>query len=211
MFTDNGDIVTRTVINAAGVQAAAMGQLAGVNIPVTPRQGQILVTERTFPVTGRKMMEFGYLMTKFNQSEYVRRVTPEMEKNGVAFVFEPTGAGNFLVGSSRRFAGFDLTTDPGVIGAIAQRAVRFYPVLKQVRIIRCYAGLRPYTPDHFPIVSATTVPGFYVAAGHEGNGITLSLVTGRLMAEMIAGAPPVIDTEPLRLDRFAATEDAHDR
>ena len=203
VVTDAGHIITGTVVNAAGVHSPALGRMVGLSIPTTPRQGQILVTERTFPVAQRKMMEFGYLAAKFHQSDYQRQVTPEMEKNGVAFVFEPTQAGNFLIGSSRRFSGFDLTTDPEVIRAIAQRAMRFFPALKQARIIRSYAGLRPYTPDHFPIVSATDVPGFYVASGHEGNGITLCLVTGRLMAEIIDGRPTAMEIEPLALARFS--------
>ena len=204
VITDGGDILTDTVINAAGVGAPAVGRMVGVAIPITPRQGQILVTERTFAITGRKMMEFGYLATKFHREGYRRRVDAQMEENGVAFVFEPTGAGNFLIGSSRRFSGFDRGTDLAVLGAVARRAARFYPVLKQVRIIRSYAGVRPYTPDHFPIVSKTAVPGFFVAAGHEGNGITLCLATGKLMAEMVTGAPMSMDVGPLCLERFAA-------
>ncbi len=202
VVTDRGDVSAPVVVNAAGVWAPAIGRMVGIDIPVSPRQGQILVTERTFSITHRKMMEFGYLMTKFEKTGYRRRVSPEMAENGVAFVFEPTGAGNYLIGSSRRFSGMDTTTDATVIRAIAQRALRFFPVLSRVRIIRSYAGLRPYAPDHFPIVSATRIPGFYVATGHEGNGITLSLITGTLMAQMIAGQPTAIDTGPLSLDRF---------
>ncbi|MFW5635241.1 MAG: NAD(P)/FAD-dependent oxidoreductase [Thermodesulfobacteriota bacterium] len=210
IITDGPDILTPTVINAAGIRAPEIGRMVGVEIPITPRQGQILVTERTFGLTRRKVMEFGYLMTKFEKEGYRRRVTPEMEANGVAFVLEPTGAGNFLIGSSRRFTGFDTTTDPTVIRAIAERAVRFYPALARARLIRTYAGLRPYTPDHFPIISPTPVDGFFVAAGHEGNGITLSLITGKLTTQMIAGESPDIDLKPLRLDRFDS-ENPHAR
>ncbi len=210
IITDGPDILTPTVVNAAGIGAPEIGRMVGVEIPITPRQGQILVTERTFGLTRRKVMEFGYLMTKFEKEGYRRRVTPEMEANGVAFVLEPTGAGNFLIGSSRRFAGFDTATDPTVIRAIGERAVRFYPALARARLIRTYAGLRPYTPDHFPIISPTPVDGFFVAAGHEGNGITLSLITGKLTTQMIAGESPDIDLKPLRLDRFDS-EIAHAR
>ena len=210
ILTDGPDILTQTVVNAAGIWAPEIGRMVGVDIPITPRQGQILVTERTFALTRRKVMEFGYLMTKFEKEGYRRRVTPEMEANGVAFVLEPTGAGNFLIGSSRRFTGFDTATDTTVIRAVAERAVRFYPALARTRLIRTYAGLRPYTPDHFPIISPTPVDRFYVAAGHEGNGITLSLITGKLTAQIIAGEPPDIDLHPLRLDRFdSETPHAH--
>jgi sarcosine oxidase subunit beta len=91
-----------------------------------------------------------------------------------------------------------------VLRAMAQRAIRFFPVIKDINFIRSYAGLRPYTPDHMPIISVTEVPGFYVAAGHEGDGIGLSLLTGKLITQMICGEPLAITVEPLRLSRFEA-------
>jgi sarcosine oxidase subunit beta len=90
--------------------------------------------------------------------------------------------------------------------AIAQRAIRFFPVIKDIRMIRSYAGLRPYTPDHFPIISETDIPGFYVAAGHEGDGIGLSLITGKLISQMICQESTEVSVEPLRLNRFATAE-----
>ena len=200
--TDQGSILTPRVVNAAGIWAAHIGKMIGLDIPVEPRKGQILVTERTFRVAGRAVIEFGYLMAKFGKGDYQRQITPEMEKYGIALVLEPTGAGNFLIGSSRQFADADTTVDVHLLKALAQRAIRFFPVIRQIQIIRSYAGLRPYTPDHFPIVSETRVPGFYVAAGHEGNGIGLSLITGKLMAQIITREPTDIAMEPLGLDRF---------
>jgi sarcosine oxidase subunit beta len=85
---------------------------------------------------------------------------------------------------------------------MAQRAIRFFPVIKDIKIIRSYAGLRPFTPDHLPIISEAEVPGFYVAAGHEGDGIGLSLITGKLISQMICGEQPAVTTEPLKLSRF---------
>ena len=65
---------------------------------------------------------------------------------------------------------------------LAKRAIRFYPILKDIHVIRAYAGLRPYAEDHFPIISdVPEVPGFYIAAGHEGNGIGLAPITGKLI------------------------------
>jgi sarcosine oxidase subunit beta len=200
--TDQGSIDTPRVVNAAGVWAPHIGKMIDMDIPVKPRKGQILVSERTFQVARRAVIEFGYLMAKFGKGGYQRRITPEMQKYGIAFVFEPTGAGNFLIGSSRQFADMDTTVDVQLLKAMAQRAIRFFPVIRHIQIIRSYAGLRPYTPDHFPIVSETRVPGFYVAAGHEGDGIGLSLITGKLMAQIIAREPTDISIEPLRLDRF---------
>lgn len=204
VVTEKEEIVTKRVVNAAGAWAPEIGKLVGLDIPIRPRQGQMLVAERTFPVARRKVMEFGYMMAKLESSDYARNVTPEMEKYGVALVFEPTEATNFLIGSSRRFVGMDTSCHIDVLRAMAQRAIRFFPVIKDIKIIRSYAGLRPFTPDHLPIISETEVPGFYVAAGHEGDGIGLSLITGKLISQMICGEQPAITTEPLRLSRFKA-------
>jgi sarcosine oxidase subunit beta len=202
VVTDSGSINTPVVVNAAGIWAPQIGRMVGLDIPIKPRQGQLLVAERTATIARRKVMEFGYMMAKFGTGSYARKVTPEMERFGVALVFEPTGAHNFLIGSSRRFVGNDTASDYSVIRAIAERAIRFFPVIRDIRIIRTYAGLRPYTPDHFPIISETKIPGFYIAAGHEGDGIGLSLITGKLISQVIFEEPTEVSMEPLRLDRF---------
>ena len=71
-----------------------------------------------------------------------------------------------------------------------------------MRILRSFAGLRPASADGYPILSPTHVGGVYVASGHEGNGIGLSLVTGKLMSQLICGQAPVMDMAPLHIDRF---------
>jgi sarcosine oxidase subunit beta len=205
VVTEGEEILSKRVVNAAGVWAAEIGKLVGLDIPIKPRQGQMLVAERTFPVARRKVMEFGYMMAKFDSQGYVRRVTPEMKKYGVALVFEPTEAQNFLIGSSRRFVGMDTSCHIDVLNAMAQRAIRFFPVIKDIKVIRSYAGLRPFTPDHLPIISETEVPGFYVATGHEGDGIGLSLITGKLISQMICDEAPEIPIEALKLSRFKDT------
>ena len=203
VVTTAGSVLTRNVVNCAGVWAKEIGRMVGLDIPVEARQGQILVSEQTFPVARRKVVEFGYLMAKFQGAAYKRDVPPEVEEHGVAFVFEPTRAENFLIGSSRRFTGRDTRCHIGVMRALAARAMHFFPVMKDIKIIRGYAGLRPYTPDHMPIVSGTDVPGFYIAAGHEGDGIGLSLVTAEIISGLVRGKPADLDLTPLSFSRYA--------
>jgi sarcosine oxidase subunit beta len=77
-------------------------------------------------------------------------------------------------------------------------------------LIRSYAGLRPWTKDHLPIVShVDEIPGFYIAAGHEGDGISLAAITGRLIEELINEKPTSITTEPLRYNRFNKVKVGH--
>lgn len=195
-------IETDVVVNCCGVKAPEVGAMVGIQIPIRGRQGQILVSEQSFKVAKQKVMEFGYMMAKFqNSGDYKRPVTEDMEKYGVALVYEPTGGDNFLLGSSRYFTD-SLDAEFDVMRAIAQRGIRFFPVMKDIKVIRCYAGVRPFTPDHMPIVSATEIPGYFIAAGHEGDGVGMSAVTGLLMSQMIAGQKTQFDMEPLMIRRF---------
>ena len=205
LFTVSGadyEAVTPIVINAAGVYAPVIGEMLGVRIPIRPRQGQILVAESDAPLVSRTVTEFGYLMAKYGSGSWKRNVDPVTEENGVAMVVEPTEAGNFLIGSSRRFAGYDTTTSAEVLQALAGRMLRFFPCAADIHIIRSYAGLRPFTEDHRAIISATEVKGFYVAAGHEGGGITQSLITGQLMSEILLGEKTCVPEEAFSLKRF---------
>lgn len=205
--TDGGPIYAPKVVVAAGIWSKAIARTAGVEIPVEPRKGHILVSSRTANIGLRKVMEFGYLMSKFGSR---RQVDAAAERYGVAFVFEPTASQNFLIGSSRQFVGFDLRVDPQVVRQIARRAIRFFPAMRDVPVIRTYAGLRPWTPDHLPIVSEVEeVPGLLIAAGHEGDGISLAAVTGKLVAELLGGSPTCLPIEPLRYDRFKNAVPAH--
>ena len=117
-------------------------------------------------------------------------------------LLEPTEGGTLLIGSSRRFDGYNIQNDDRVIRAMVQRVCRFFPKLADIHMIRCYAGLRPYTADHRPILSATPVEGFYIASGHEGSGIALSVITGLLMDELLCGRPLSLDLEPYCFSRF---------
>jgi glycine/D-amino acid oxidase-like deaminating enzyme len=203
VVTDKRDFDTDIVINAAGVWAPEIGKMIGLEIPIKPRQGQLLVSEKTFKVGKRKIVEFGYMMAKFGDADYKRNVSPDIEKNGIAFVFEPTLADNFLIGSSRAFVGYNTDVSIEVMQGLARRATRFFPVMKDINVIRAYAGLRPYVADHFPIVSGVeSIPGFYIAAGHEGDGIGLGPVTGKIISQMILGEDLIIPVDRLSFSRF---------
>jgi len=203
VVTEKGELFTEKVINCAGVWAPEIGKLVDLEIPIIPRQGQLLVAESTFEVARRKVVEFGYMMAKFGGSDYQRNIDPKLEELGIAFVFERTTDNNFIIGSSRAFVGFDTRVSIEVMRGLAKRALRFYPVLKDINITRAYAGLRPYVEDHFPIISdVPQVPGFYIAAGHEGNGIGLAPITGKLIAQLVTGQETDFPLDHMHFSRF---------
>lgn len=102
--TNNEVFTANNVVNACGVWAPVIGKMVDINVPIAPRKGQLIVASRQQPVGLRKVMEFGYLISKFGGE---RKVDPLTEKYGVALVFEPTESQNFLIGSSREFNGYD--------------------------------------------------------------------------------------------------------
>jgi sarcosine oxidase subunit beta len=199
--TSAGRINTDLVVNAAGAHAAAIAALAGLRVPVKPRRGQIIVTEAHPPLVGRCMISAKYIAAKFD---------PELAKgDGGGISIEQTENGNFLLGSTREFAGFDKSTTIEGLHRIAAKTTRIIPALDRLQVIRAFAGLRPFTPDGLPILGpVAAVPGFVMAAGHEGDGIALAPITGALIAQTIATGRSEIPLDTFRLERFSALERA---
>lgn len=200
---DEGEIITKKIINCAGVWAPIIGDMVGIDIPIQPRKGMNLVSEKTKKIVFHKILEFGYMMSKFDDINFKRNVSALVEEYNVAFNIEYTHAENILLGGYRGFRGFDNRSEIEAMKAIAERGLRFFPCLKDVNCIRSYAGVRPFVEDHLPIVSEVNeIPGFYIAAGHEGDGICLSPITGKLMAQMAAGEETDFDISQLKFSRF---------
>ena len=106
---------------------------------------------------------------------------------------DQTSSGNLLLGSTREFVGFDKRTTYEGINSILRNTSRIIPKLKNMNIIRSFAGLRPYTPDGLPILGKVQgIEGFIMAAGHEGDGMALSPITGELIAELIENEQIII-------------------
>lgn len=207
--TDGGELTTGKIVNCGGVWAPEIGALNGLSIPIQPRKGMNLVSEKCEKISFHKVLEFGYMMSKFDDINFRRNVSPIVEEYNVAFNIEYTHANNVLIGGYRGFRGLDIRSEVEAMKAIAERALRFYPVLRDISCIRSYAGVRPFVQDHLPIVSAVDeLPGYYIAAGHEGDGICLSPITGKLMAQMIAGEPTDFDISRLRFSRFSKQEES---
>ena len=205
LSTDQGELMTGKIVNCGGVWAPDIGALSGLSIPIQPRKGMNLISEKCEKISFHKVLEFGYMMSKFDSINFKRNVSPLVEEYNVAFNIEYTHANNVLLGGYRGFRGFDIRSEVEAMKAIAERGLRFYPVLRDINCIRSYAGVRPFVEDHLPIVSEVdTLPGYFIAAGHEGDGICLSPITGKLMAQLIAGEETDFDISGLDFARFAA-------
>lgn len=193
VVTEQREINTPIVICAAGVWSNQIASMVNIKLPLKPRKGHILVTSRAPGLIRHALLEGGYATT----------VDTAAQETQVAFVAEITPNGRLLFGSSREFSGFDRNVSLDVMRAIAARAARFLPDAANLQIMRSYAGLRPWSPDHLPLIGPVEdVPGFYLASGHEGAGIGLAPITGQLIADMTSGATSLESIEDIRPDRF---------
>lgn len=191
--TDRGDLLAPAVVNAAGVWGADVAALAGVELPVLPRRGFVLVTEPLPPRVRHKVYA----------ADYVADVASDSAALQTSPVVEGTAAGPVLIGASRERVGFDRSFSLPAVRALAAGATRLFPFLEHVRAMRTYVGFRPYLPDHLPAVGPDPrVPGLFHACGHEGAGIGLAPGTGLLIAQSLTGTSPEQDLAPLRPDRF---------
>jgi glycine/D-amino acid oxidase-like deaminating enzyme len=192
---------TSAVVNASGTWGGTVSERLGGPVPVLPRRGFILVTEPLPRVVRHKVYS----------ADYVSNVASDDAGLETSVVVEGTQGGTVLIGASRERVGFDDTLSVGVVRRLATQAVRLFPFLADIALMRVYRGFRPYCPDHLPVIGPDPrVPGLYHACGHEGAGIGLAPGTGALVTSMLAGAadhpapfnPAPFDPAPFAPSRF---------
>lgn len=171
--TEQERLATSTVVCAAGPWAAEVSGLAGISVPVRPRRGHIIRIPKR--LVHRPMLELGY--------EKATRLSDE--SRGLEFVIQPTVNGGTFIGSSREFKGFNDEIDSSLVESMSARAGRFVPTLRNLRPESVTVGFRPYSDLERPIIGWTGPLGFLLAAGHEGTGITLGPVTGKMVADLV--------------------------
>jgi glycine/D-amino acid oxidase-like deaminating enzyme len=160
------------VVLAAGLGNKALGKQVGLDVPVFPVRGQIIVTERVKPV--------------LRMPNVTIRQTIE---------------GSIMIGESREEAGFDDATTPIVVKGLAARAVRTFPFLKNVGVVRTWAALRVMSPDGLPIYEQSrTHPGAFVCTCH--SGVTLAAAHALHYASYVADGNLPAELRRFSSDRF---------
>ena len=161
------------VVNAAGIDASTLTP----GLPIIPRKGHLVITDRYPGLCTSQLVELGYLESAHS-----------MGGASTAFNVQPRATGQVLIGSSRELVGRDRSINEVVLRAMMQRAIGFLPALANCSIIRTWTGFRPATPDSLPLIGSwDPVPGLWIAAGHEGLGITTALGTAEIIAAGILG------------------------
>ena len=118
----------------------------------------------------------------------------------------PRNDGRILAGATVERAGFDKGVTAGGVRANLDGAIELVPALASAAILESWAGLRPDSPDHMPILGPTDVEGLLIATGHYRSGVLLTPVTARLIGECILEKSPTLDWERFTPMRFRAAK-----
>lgn len=165
---------SKAVIQASGAWAG----VSGTPLPVKPVRGQILIVKKGKSKISSILhsMDGGYIV--------------------------PWDAGTLLLGSTVELAGFKpQTTSQGLL-SIRRRTEKIVPALKTAKILRTWAGLRPFPKGRLPIIGPTGVKGLYGAAGYYRSGILISGLAGELLAKGIVTGRMPRPLRPFSAKRF---------
>ena len=188
---DGGVLNAEIIVDAAGAEAS----LLVPELPVVPRKGHLVITDRHPALCNHQLVELGYLTSAHT-----------MTTESVAFNLQPRATGQVIIGSSRELVGWDASVNPRIVRLMLMRARDFMPALANATLLRTWTGFRPATPDKLPLIGPwEAIPGLWIAAGHEGLGITMALGTAQLIADLIAGRETAIDAAPYAPSRVVAT------
>ena len=173
-----GAIESDAVVIALGPWSGRVSDWLDIRIPVEPLKGQIVHLEGPAE-------PFRYHMAGPGQVAY-------------------KADGYVWLASTEEEAGFDLGLTGEARDTLMARGLKMVPSLRELRLVRQTACLRPVTPDRLPVLGAAPgCAGLYLATGAEKKGILLGPAMGRAVADLITGGSTELPVGPFTPDRFA--------
>jgi glycine oxidase len=120
----------------------------------------------------------------------------------------PRNDGRILCGATVENVGFDKSVTAGAIHRNLDAAIDLVPALVAARVEETWAGLRPDTPDHLPILGRTDLDGLLIATGHFRSGVLLTPVTAKFISDLVLQKTAAIDYERFSPLRFQSAKEA---
>ncbi len=187
--TTSGPISAKVVMSAVGGHVTRLGEMAGIRLPIRTHQLQAYVT-----------------------NHYGMSFNTVFASTGLLFYLSQTARGEMLIGAEiERAPGYSYRADHHLMQSCSFRAMTLFPFLRDLRVLRQWAGVCDMSPDYSPIMGKTSVDGFVITTGWGTWGFKAIPAGGQQMAELIAtdAVPELI--APFALDRFARDRTLADR
>lgn len=158
------------------------------------KKGQLAITQRAPQTVHHQLVELGYI-----------KKAHLVDEDTVSFNVQPRPGGQLLIGSSRQVGRADAALDLAMLRQMLQHAASYLPGLGELSLLRCWSGIRPASADGRPLIGAHPEwPRVWVATGHEGLGITTSLASAELLADLSLGRTPQLSAAPYAPERMLA-------
>jgi glycine/D-amino acid oxidase-like deaminating enzyme len=143
----------------------------------------LVITDRYPGFVHHQLIELGYLKSAH-----------AADGESVAFNIQPRKTGQMLIGSSRQFDVEATDVELRLVNKMIQRAALYLPAITDLLAIRIWTGHRAATPDKLPLIGPVGGESrVWLATGHEGLGITTSLVTAQLLMDLWRGRTSELD------------------
>ena len=184
--TPNGEFQAGVLVNCAGAWADQVAVTLGEPVPLQPRAPMLMITERL-----------------------PRFIEPVMGAASRKLSFKQMQNGTLLIGGAH-LAELDFKTrrtemDWRKLAVSARTVTTLFPQLKGVRIVRTWAGLEAFMPDHLPVIGPSSkAPDAYHAFGFSAHGFQLSPVVGRILSQLILDGRSELPIEPFSIERFVS-------
>ena len=196
VHTEQGAIKTECVINAAGMWGRQVGQMVGINLPMTPLVHQHLATK---PITNYELPRDTPCLRDPENLFYMR------EEQGGYLIggFEKDPVAWSVGGVPWNFTSQLLPSDWDLFGPIMEGAIKRLPILEKAELAHLVNGPEAITPDSRPLLGpAPGVRGFWAACGLSHTGFGAGGAIGEIIAEWIVNGEPPYDVTELNVRRF---------
>jgi D-amino-acid dehydrogenase len=179
VITSRGDFTPDQIVLAAGAWSPVIARDLGLRIPIQPAKGYSVTVKR----------KPGCSEIPLSLADHKVAVTPM--------------GGQLRFSSNLELVGYDPSINLRRVDATRRAVKRYLAGIDDLELIHIWSGFRPNTPDTMPIIERNRIyNNLVLATGHDMLGMTHSLITGKLVSEIIGDRQPSVDLEPFRLGRF---------
>ena len=183
--TTGGDFKASVVVNCAGAWANQIASGMDEEVPLTPKTPMMMVTER---------------LPHF--------IDPVIGAASRKLSFKQMQNGTLLIGGAHlaklNFEQESTEMDWQKLAESASTVMDLFPQLRDVRIVRTWAGLEAFMPDSLPVIGPSAKAGnFYHAFGFSAHGFQLSPIIGKILSQLILDGKSELSIEAFQIGRFA--------